>query len=283
MPPATEPKQISRNYAWIDREYGREKWPTMVRIIQEVVAEEGNTPSLARVLARSRQAQIGSLEHPADQSDVVFDGTKVRIPLGAAFGAFDRWIEWTVSDYCRAHQAKLVLELGSGWGQNILGLAAGAGPADRSYVGAEYTRAGRDATDLLASLDPDSPVGSLQFDYHRPDLAALRGPGPVVVFTSHSVEQISQLSEAVLDEIISLAPDVTCVHFEPVGWQFGPSRGSSETYGRQHDYNLNLADLLDRYQRQNRLAIEKLAIDVIGINPANSTSVIVWRSTPQPR
>jgi hypothetical protein len=269
---------ISRDRAWVDREYGREKWPAMVRMIREIMSEEGEQPGLARVLARAKEMEIGSTDDPMEAVEAVVGGKLVRIPRSAAFGAYLGCIQWTVSHYCRSRQAELMVELGSGWGHNILALASGTGSAHAKYVGAEYTAAGREAAVLLASLAPKLPFRSVPFDYNRPDLTQLRGQKPAVIFTAHSVEQIRKLPEAVLDQIISLAPDVTCLHFEPVGWQFGHSIGSSEDYARRNDYSQNLAELLGRYQTDGRLTVEKVAVDVIGCNPANATSVIVWRS-----
>ncbi len=277
---------ISRDHAWVDREYGEEKWPAMLRAIAEIAA---GRPSLLAALRDAVTAWVGGAEGRAEVIPVVLGGIRLPLPRGVVVDTQKRRVDRTIANHRDALDASLVVELGSGWGHNILDLAARDSSPDRYYVGAEYTEAGRDAADVLASLDPDLRYRSMSFDYHDPDLSMLEGHESAVVFTVHSVEQIPQLDESVVHEILGLARRVTCVHFEPVGWQYGPSSGSSEIHARRHGYNRNLAELLAECERRGLIAVQRRTVDLIGVNPANATTMVIWRSrtrrrfaTPQP-
>ena len=85
----------------------------------------------------------------------------------------------------------------------------------------------------LAALEPAIRFQSLSFDWRHPDLTALAGHGDAVVFTVHSLEQVPDLDAGALDAVLALAPSVTCLHFESVGWQLeGDSASSSRVVQR---------------------------------------------------
>src|SRR5207249_3450955 len=99
----------------------------------------------------------------------VLDGQVGRIPPSGGYGAVQGIVLELVADACR-DETGLIIELGSGWGWHILTLWATVGPREATYVGAEYTAAGRRATARLAALDPRLRFRSLWFDYHEPAL-----------------------------------------------------------------------------------------------------------------
>jgi hypothetical protein len=70
------------------------------------------------------------------------------------------------------------------------------------------------------------------------------------------------------------------VHFEPVGWQFREykAEGSSEGHAAANDYNANLAELLRRRAKEGEGEVAQVIPEAVGMNPANATTVVVWRS-----
>jgi hypothetical protein len=262
---------VERNYEWVEREYGREKWPAVLDQL-----ESSQEPAPSRALAAVTRTEFGSRD-PLEIVDCVVDGAPARMPLSAAVAAQQALIVETVVGHCRPDTG-LVVELGSGWGRNLGRIWLEGGPSDAEYVGAEYTAAGRAAAERVGDLIDGLDLRTLPFDYHSPDLsAARRDDGHALVFSAHSVEQIPQLPEAVIEEIVALAPRVTCVHLEPVGWQLDSGRqGSSAGYADEHDYNRNLVSVLRAAEADGRIAIQTALPDVVGVNPRNSTSVIVW-------
>jgi hypothetical protein len=271
---------VTRTPAWVEREYGREKWPAIARMVEEECAHETDLARVVGRVARREMYPHGALA----AGPAIVDGTPVSVPRALAKGAHQGLVVDAVADAC-SDATGLIVELGSGWGRNILNVWLSGGPRAATYVAAEYTDAGQGVAARLAALEPRLDFRSVAWDYHNPDLSQLDRVGEAVVFSAHSIEQIPQLTGAAIDAIAGLAERVTCLHFEPVGWQLGDHgrSGSSAEYAAQHDYNRNLIELLAERESQGRLRVELTLPEVIGINPANSSSVIVWRAESQSR
>jgi hypothetical protein len=277
----SRPEPVHRSSEWVQREYGREKWPAVARMVEEESNAESDPgrADLGRVLGRVARREAcpdGALA----PSQMTVAGSRVGVPRAVAHAAHQGFVLDVVGEACTPTTA-LVIELGSGWGRNLLSLWLSGGPASAEYVAAEYTEAGRRVAAQLAAMDPRLKFRSVAWDYRHPDLSMLGRFDEAVVFTVHSVEQLPQLPAEAIDTIRGLADRVTCLHFEPVGWQLGETEqsGSTADYAAQHDYNRNLVELLREQERQRRLNIELILPDVIGENPANSTTLIVWRAS----
>jgi hypothetical protein len=279
-----ESEERRRDAAWIEREYGTEKWPAIVQMIEEEIAaaKPGESPAriVGRFMRRWRYAgRGGSLE----QVEAIVDGTRVHVPLSVLFGSYAHLIADAVLDRCTP-ETDLVLELGAGPGHNLMAVWLRGGPAGATYVSAEFTEAGRRAAELLAALDPALRLRSLPFDYHAPDLSGLSGFRHAVVFTAHSIEQIPHLPAELFGAIRGVAESISAIHFEPVGWQLGAAHtqgrreGSSRAYAEEHDYNRNFVELLREQERAGTLTIERLQPEVLG-EPNNGTTIVEWHSS----
>ncbi len=88
------------------------------------------------------------------------------------------------------------------------------------------------------------------------------------------------LKKEALAGLLGMARDLTCLHFEPVGWQLDekdrpPGAGvSSEAYAREHDYNRNFWPLLKELQDEGRIRIDRVEAEVFGVVPENCVSII---------
>jgi acyl carrier protein len=267
---------VRRTREWIEREYGREKWPAIERVIEKEYGEEPDA-GLARLLGRVAGSQWRDGDALAVRQFAAGRGA-VELPLAGAHGAAQGIILDVVADAC-TERTDLIAELGAGWGWHILTLWAKGGPRQASYVAAEYTAAGRRAAARLGGLDPRLRFSAVPFDYNAPSLDG-GGARHAVVFSVHSIEQIPYVTPSVFDAIRGLAPRVTCVHFEPVGWQVeGHDRsGSSSAYAEHHDYNRNLVAAVRAEAAAGRLVLDALVPDLFGVNASNATTVIRWRS-----
>lgn len=245
---------VVRDHGWVEREYGREKWPAIASLIRE------RDDPLPQALRRVSTAPQGS-------GDAIVGGHRIELPHTLTTTAYRGWVARTIADH--AQDADAVIELGAGWGANLFGSYLAGGPPDARYVAAEYTDAGRDAARLLAERAPEVAFEAVAFDFHRPalELPTFRR---ATVFTAHAIEQIPELPRSLLSFVATLATEVTVLHFEPIGWQIndGPS-----TYAEHHDYNRNLWDLLG----DPAVEILDVQVDVIGVNPANPTTRVLWR------
>jgi hypothetical protein len=197
-----------------------------------------------------------------------------------------------VAEACDGATQRIV-ELGSGWGANLFFLRAGAARPETRFVAFEYTAAGREVTQLLAAMDPAMKLSVLPFDYFNPDFSALSAPLPTVVFSNHSIEQITVLGRAFFEHLLALPGLQRVVHIEPVGWQLRQSgigaalsrllpptiswRLDFHRRARRHAYNTDLIPVLRALERENKLVVERVLPDQIGANPLNPGTVIVWR------
>ena len=201
-----------------------------------------------------------------------------------------------IASYC-ASDTKRIIELGSGWGANLFNLWLAGTPRAAEYVALEYTEAGREATRLLASTEPDLRLQIQPFDYNDPDLSAYRSTDKTLVFSCHSIEQITTLGDAVFEELLAIPGLDRVVHIEPVGGQLlansaaGPFLKAASLIlpprlsleidvlrrSRKTGYNANLVPKLRALETAKRIRIERIEKDYVGGNPLNPGTAIVWR------
>lgn len=255
-------QHVTRDRMWVEREYGREKWPA---VEQQIRATQGPLHAVLPRLIRNRSSH--GIHH---DREITVRGVRTTTPTALAFSAYLGWIAHTLATY--AADVDVVIELGSGWGLQLFNLYLTGGPPDAHYIGGEFTAAGRRASEALAAREPALQFDAVPFDYHAPSLE-VRRYSSAVIFTAHSVEQIPTLPDNFLSFVKELAENVTVIHFEPIGWQF--SDGES-AYATEHDYNKNLVRLLQRAQTMGSIRIRHTAIDVIGLNPDNPTTLLIW-------
>lgn len=155
-------------------------------------------------------------------------------------------------------------ELGAGYGQNFLWLAQ---KDFHDLYGGEFSsnavKLGRLLGHQLVGFDFHEPAS---YDFIRPDST---------VMTCHAVEQIPDAAPVVAN-ILRRLGDRVVVHFEPL---FREDRDSflgmlRQRYSRLNDYNHNLLTTLAEHPE---VEIVHAETDVIGRNPLNPTSVVVWR------
>ena len=116
-----------------------------------------------------------------------------------------------------------VMEVGSGWSSNLFQLYIAHGTTRSRkiiYYGGEYTNEGMICAKYIARREPDLKYRAFRFDYRDPDVTFLeRQKGHILLFTSHSIEQVDEISPNLFEQLAEIPNDVTVVHFEPVGWQ----------------------------------------------------------------
>ena len=197
-----------------------------------------------------------------------------------------------------------VMELGSGWSSNLfqIYLAHGATRSKKMiYYGGEYTREGQICGKLLAAHEPKMNYRAFSFDYRDPNVTFLtRQKGHILLFTSHSIEQVDVINPELFEQLRAIPNPVTVVHFEPVGWQrdstllarreaqdteFFENLGAQALAGNttsvnensawwswRLEYNKNLLPILQRLEDQNAIKMIRRAYDFAGtanvLNPS---------------
>jgi hypothetical protein len=272
-------QRVRRTAEWVEREYGREKWPAVLEMVRQAIAAEQPEAGLSRVLAQVNQAISKSEPSDSSSNEVVIRGSRVDAPRALALAAHQFVVVEAVLSACRA-ETDLIVELGSGWGRNLFALWLAAAPRRVAYVGAEYTAVGRLAADTLAALAPDMRFESRAFDFNKPALDSMPSARHAISFTVHAIEQIPHVGAGLTSFIAGLAHEVDCVHLEPVGWQLDSAEPtwSSRRYAEQNDYNRDLVPVLLAAQNRDQIRIVRVEPDAIGVRPANATTLIHWRS-----
>jgi hypothetical protein len=203
-------------------------------------------------------------------------GTAVTLPHASLIGAKRDLIVRVLLDACTP-ETTMVVELGSGWGNNLLDLYLWGGPKVR-YFALEPTRSGRATVTTLAQLAPDLDLVALPFDYERPSYDLPRDNDHVVVLTCMSIEQVPDVPKEAITGLFELGESLTVVHFEPLGWQIrgGPDSEKAHRYVLRRGYNRNLWPLLDELADAGELTIDSVVPDMIGHKRKHSSSLVVW-------
>jgi SAM-dependent methyltransferase len=167
-----------------------------------------------------------------------------------------------------------VVELGCGYGY-ILGRLAERFPGPE-YRGGDHSA---NAVEIARVLyrDRDEVVVE-KFDFYETPYALLDGlPGPVTVFTSHSLEQVPRAG-AVIDALVAVGSRIRSVyHFEPL---HDPTDNSllglmRRRYDELNDYNRDLAQEL---QERQDVRLHRLEADALGLNPLHPVGVAHWQA-----
>jgi hypothetical protein len=256
----------------IDRYEG--KWESVREFAAGVVESGERDLSRAVRLVEAQEREL-SLEPQAGMAL----GERVTLPRAAMTGARRDLIQRILLDACTAETA-IVIELGSGGGLNLLNLHLWGGPRV-PYHALEPTASGRACTEILAALDPALELTTAPFDFEQPGYDVLpRADAHVLVFTVHSIEQVTELPREAIAGLLELGPFVTGVHFEPVGWQVVDEPDpTSRDYALRQRYNRNLWPLLRELEAGGELTIETVVPDLFGDKYKNPGTLIVWHAT----
>jgi len=269
-----EPR-ASRDAAWIEREYGREKWPAVQERINATL--ETGDRSLSRLISTVARWEWGS---PGLQPvTAIALGERVQLPSSLAWHGFYAMVAEAVIATCR-DETQAIVDLGCGWGRSLFEVWLRGGPRSATYHGLEFTQAGLDCVATLAKLEPGMAVRTARFDFQRPDFASL-APGlkHAVVFTVSSVHQIPLLDKDAVRSILRIADTVDCLHFEQIGWQLAPPEQSvaDRDYALRNDYNRNLWAVLKEMSDAGEITLVNVTVDMFGAQTLYPMSLVHWR------
>jgi hypothetical protein len=273
---------ITRWSPWPARLLGLEAWEPPARTPAKV-AREYDLDKYARCLEFYRG---GTGRGPEEVKEFEFGGSgddRVLVSLGESLGLLTRdearrrhydLLADTMAPAIGA--AATVVELGCGYGYNLWMLRQRF--KSPRYVGGEFSRNGVELADHLFAGRDD--VAVRRFDFYDGDydwIAGLRAP--IVVFTSHALEQLPEVGPVLRGMARSFRGHaLTVFHFEPVRGLHGDSLLGllRRRYADANDYN---RDLWEALRTCPGVSVRRARADVFGINPLNPTSVIEWVAT----
>lgn len=199
-------------------------------------------------------------------------------------------------------ETEVVVEFGSGVGQNLVRLALESGRRDIRYIACELTDSGRKVTDVMAGLMPGHTFETVPFDYNNWDLSFLNDGAQVFAFTHFSIEQISEIKAEFFSDLISRCSSLSMMHLEPCGWQRfvklrawydhadqsgtkpnhqitvaeEQSSRNAAFWAIQHSYNRNLLEIMAALEKAGQVKIQEQIFDYFGSNPFHPGTLIHW-------
>ena len=204
-------------------------------------------------------------------------GAPVVVPAYADYASIPA--KWVI-DLCR-DEWDCIVELGSGLGRNLFEIYYNGGPAEAKYYACEIAASGRKITETLAALVPELNIVTCAFDHRRPDFSFLEERGRVLFFTCHSIEQVDRIPENYFDLLADAADRVTCIHFEPFGFQISTASEASknqERRVREQNWNTNFLQVLKASRKSGKIKIDFMAQDIFTLDDGTPTSVALWHT-----
>lgn len=263
MQPLSINTYLNAHNAWTRRILGLEKFHRSRDIKQ--VENEYNLDKYANLLKydlataeeyKVKEFELGGLAMDSTAAFSVQDEL-FNAPISFIRNLFYSTIKAKVQQY----QKGAVCELGCGYGFNLTYLGEGA------YGGEYAENAVKLAKKLGQNVVPFNYYESNDYSFIKKDSTIL---------TVHSIEQIPDAN--VIIENLSKQKDKIniVIHFEP---SLVPARTSllglfRNRYIELCDYNRNLADVL---HSRSDVEIIEYKLDVFGLNPLNSSNLIVWK------
>ncbi len=257
-------RRPTRTVEKIDTEYDKDKYASYLDFFR--THREEATPE--RVRERELVHEPSS-EVVASLGDDIIVGT-----WSETCARYDQLLNKTMRDAIA--QAGCAVELGSGWGYHLWELSR---TIDAQFYGYDYSPNAITLAEEIFASEPRIHVA--RFDYYANEYDSIfralarAGFGRVVVYTSHSIEQLPSAANVI--KVLSRYADqiATVFHFEPA---YDLHRDDllglmRRAYAIANDYN---RDLVAQLRSRRDIRILRAEADVLGRVPFNPTSVIQW-------
>lgn len=254
-----------RDISKIENEYNQDKYESLLKTFKEkdLSLSElrwNQLPDKHKTICFSNSGRL----FKAKAEDVVLHQRKVF------FDQFSRILSGN----------ELIIELGAGYGLNLGHLKKHLKNKfpNLKYIGGEYSE---NAVELGNNLfEDDKDIELKMFNYYEGNIEIpnkYKKNCDVIIFTSHSVEQIPKFNPILDLQVWSTSLNVShVVHFEPV-YEFNQKNSLigmlRRRYTEINDYN---RDIYSSLKNSKSISIRRKNNDLIGINPLNPTSLIHW-------
>ena len=240
-------------------------WLNRVSILRDIILS-GET-NLSRVVKKMDDAVI-SRPHAMDKA--VFFGKLREVPAEIVIPWRDSLaLAFLTKNY--TPDTDCVIEMGSGPALFLIKFWLANGPLNADYYGLEITQTARLCINIMSCIEPNLKLRSMFFDYQNPDFSALNNKYKnALIFSKGSIEQIDKLKEALFERLLLISDRLTCVHYEPVGWQI-VKRYKQNLLTRRHQrrckklkYNSNLWTLLKNFESKGLIKINDYSVNFSG-------------------
>lgn len=187
-------------------------------------------------------------------------------------------------EYIEQGKYDAIIELGAGYGGNLVEIFYRGGPRGIPYLGGELTGSGRQAIQMLADLKPEMNLRPFFFDHKNPVFPEEFAFKKVFIFTCHSIEQVTEIPDDYFKVISQRFEQICGVHLEPFGFQIEQFGGEANDFHMnffiERQWNMNFIRVF--WGAADRHEIEEIfmAKNIMGGPPETPTSLAVWQSPP---
>ena len=277
---------LPRFSAWPARLLGLEPWEKKRKTADEVLREY-DKDKWGVLLRKVQQAETPVTLEQADEwasqaTSKLLCSFEGRLELLTIQEAHRRYLELLESTLKPFLPASALVELGAGYGSQILALSKRKAFKDTTCIAGEYTESGIELIKTLALAEKvDITVGHC--DFNAASVTPLEIPHGAVIFTSMATHYVPKLSSGFIESLSAFHPRAV-VHLEPC---YEHCEAQTQTllglmrrrYIEVNDYNTNLVALLHESQSQGKIRILEERPQVMGHNPLLPVSVVTW--TPE--
>lgn len=188
-----------------------------------------------------------------------------------------------ILDFIKDMEVDAIVELGCGYGRNLIELFYSGGPKVPYYAG-EFTKSGQECIKLISSICNEFELIPFEHNHLKPDLSFLKKHKKILVFTAHTIEQVEYIPLKLMEDIATCAEEVICMHIEPFGYQMVDSVELSQvdkdhkSFFEKKGWNKNFFPVLVEAHQKNILDISYLGKNIFGGGAGCPSSVAVWKN-----
>ena len=251
-------------------------WAKLEAYVDENATEKELSRFIHRIVASWRKLD------GIQPNEALAYGRKVELPACALLPIRNSIIFDQLAARLSKSRPTRVIELGCGVGHNLfLFYLSGRAGLHVSYVGLDITSAAVRLATRIRNLFQLEHFDFRQHDMRSGDIALDWFDGDTLFFTAHAIEQVPEIEWSLIESMLAVSPRVSCVHFEPVGFQLeAHSRhgevGATRDYANSVRHNTNLIPTLQEAARNGAIEITGIERDLYGHKVMNGLSVVSW-------
>lgn len=212
---------------------------------------------------------------------IIYKGTPIKINNNyeKKIEYFNKYFE-ILEEKIKLEEYDVIIELGSGWGRNIYYMLQKNIINNQRIISGEFNKTGCIIQESIKNnFFKNQHLNIYHFDYKNSNnffdqVKKIEKPfQKCLVFTKHSIEQITEIDNDFFDNLLQICPQIKCIHFEPIGWQI-----SEKSFCKSSNYyNRNLFSKLEEYQNKNLIKIKNVELDFLSVTrPGNTSTLIEW-------
>jgi SAM-dependent methyltransferase len=264
------PREVYEDYwsqleVYVDENAGEKELSRFIhRVVQSWRQLEGIQP--AEALAYGRKVELPACALVPVRNSIIFDQLAARLS---------------------SSRPTRVVEIGCGLGHNLfLFYLSGCASLQVSYVGLDITSAAVRLATRIRDLFRLEQFDFRRHNMHDSDIGLEWFDGDTLFYTAHAIEQVPEIQASLIESMLRVSPRVSCVHFEPVGFQLESNSrhgevGATRDYANSVRHNTNLISTLQGVAASGAIEITGVERDLYGHKIVNGLSVVSWSKVTQ--